>query len=701
MNNQFDNFNSQFNNQPPVSNGENPIQLPKRKFFTSNIIDEPNFDDVGGTTSGSVVSWNTSSNMPKNNRDTFTNQNNMTGAVAPGFGAFEQGPSNQVQQPNTMENPPQPEMNMALSPTVQEAMPTKEIQTNAMGMALAEPVTEKQPETKKDESIEMLSEINGDVYVDNEPEVLDFEPKDEEVKKPSNSIRDKYIEEQKFQEDQLSQGNFANLMGNSGGTTFAPGMSKEEAPKTLNEGIQQPQPVQPIQQPQPVQPIQQPQPVQQPQESQVKLNAMPKPDLGIVPTPVVPPQVPAVGLAATPIFQAATEAVDSGNTQNQANPQLQNQKVESWMANQPLSGENFKPEQNVDVNNYSGVVENKKVEIFNKKDKKKKKQETEPVPEEVIKKDEGKIRVDNMANAIVGSKYQEFVMSPFNFAALFFGPTYMAYRRMPLAAIVVYAIQIVVVFFLPTLAPDEYYLFAQLGATLGFALLFALGVNRMILANAKFKAKSIVKKYGEDGPKDKAMIMAQRMGKPSIIMALLFLVLSGAVTGLLLTTVFKNTKLANIYNIYMDAYQNGEKVNYNGVIIHSDYDVSNIVSLEVPEGFTKIDNMKYTFITEESATNNDCSFEIYAVDKYTSGDTFIKDMARFNNDSKKVTNKEINGIDWTNYYTEDSLYKVFYRGFTYKNHALVFEYKSGKKASDGVCDQLYVQVMDGISIKES
>lgn len=735
MNDQFNNYNSQFNNQPPVSNGGSPAQKPKRKFFTSSLVDDVNVDTVGGTTSGNVVSWSAggpSSNSISNNQNTFFEQGNMTGASGPGLGAFDQFGNNQMNQSMTatMEMPmlnqgpvnpwpqPVPEMSqqpmmqqamlqqpmMNQQPMMQQAMPSmtqeispapvipQQVQTNAAGMALAQPVqqTEQvqqpmpQPKIETSEAIEMLNEVNGDVYIDDEPEVLEFDdntPK-AQVDNSSSGLAEKYQEQQKFQEDQLSQGNFASLMGNSGGSTFAPGMTKKEsvAAPTPQQGVQQPVPQQPVQQP--------------------ILNSMPKPDLGIVP---VAPVIPEANLAATPIFAAATEVLDENPIQGQPaiNPQLQNQHVESWMGSQPLSGNNFKEDKNVDTNSYSGVAEKEKPAEKKKLSKKLRNKKTEPVPEEVTKKDGGKIRVDNMASAIVGSKYTSFVMSPFNFAALFFGPTYMAYRRMPLAAIIVYLIQMGVVFFAPTFAPDEYFSFAQFGAIIGFALLFALSVNRMIIANAKFKAKSIVKKYGEDGPKDEAIIMAQRMGRPSIVMALLFMILSTVISGLLLTTVLKDSRLANLYNIFMNAYQNGGSVEFKGYINHSDYDVSKVVSLDVPDGFTNVEKMKYTYITEGSGMYNDCTFEIYAVDKFISGDTFIKKLAEFNKASDKVTNKEINGIEWTNYYTDDGMYKIFYRGFTYKNHAIVFEYKSGKQASEGVCDSLYVNVMDSIRIKES
>ena len=727
MNDQFNNYNSQFNNQPPVS-GDNPTQHTKRKFFTSSVMDSVNVDAVGGTTSGSVVSW--SAGGPRNNGpavSSFAQQQTMTGANGVDANYFGQQQNsnqffNQV-SPNTMQMPalaqnnvpwpqPTPEVvnnNQFVNQGGQEMpveqtmpLPIPQVQTNSLGMALAEPL----PPTPqiKDETVEMLSEVNGDVYVD-EPEVLDFDeskgesdepipaaplPKVEPVSAPtndnsSNYLAEKYQEQQKFERDQLSNGNFASLMGNSNASTFAPGMSKKEEAVAV--------PVVPVPPVAPVLPA-------AAAAAGTVLNAAPKPDLGITPTQANANAYNDNMLSSTPIFQAATEVLDEAPVQG-VNPEIANQHVEGWMGSQPLSENNFKPDKKVDVNSYSGVADSKKEEtVDDKKKKKKKKKDTEPVPEDAIKKQEAPIRVDNMASEIVGSKYTHFVMSPFNLAALFFGPSYMAYRRMPLAAIVVYAINVGVVFFAPLYAPDKYYTIAQFGAIIGFALLYALSVNRMIVANAKFKAKTIVKRFGENGSHDDAVIMAKRMGRPSLIMGLLFIILSAVISGLLLTTVLKDSKLANLYNIYMDAYQNGGTVEYNGIIKYSDYDVSSAVDIDVPKGFTKVDNMSYTYITEGEGRYNDCSFHIYAVDRFINGETFIKKMAEFNGDSDKVTSKEINGIDWTNYYTEDSMYKIYYRGFTYKNHAIVFEYKSGRDASEGVCDQLYVEVMDGIQIKE-
>ena len=705
MNDQYNNYNSQFNNQPPVSNGGSPTKPSKRKFFTSSIMDEVNVDAVGGTTSGNVVSWSaggqkTASNSSQNQ---FAQQTMNTGASNVGNPLLNQQQMAMPQLANTMGIPTVAQTNTMEMPVlvqnnvvsatqplpilpnqvpinqtpIQQSVP--QVQTNSLGLALAEPETS--TPQKVDDSIEMLSEVNGDVYVE-EPEILDFD--DDKAKNAQNSgikapeppaqaitaptldnsssyLAEKFHEQQQFEKDQLSQGNFSNLMGNNSSTTFAPGMSKAEASTTTPIAA----PVIPAV-PTPVVPVA---PVAAVSEAAAPvLNAISKPDLGVVPTQSNANAYDDSLVAGTPIFQAATEVLDETPIQGQSAiaPQFQNAQLENWV------NEGRKTEE-VDTNSYSGVAKKEEpVKEDKKLSKKLRKKKTEPVPEEVTKKDEGHIRVDNMASAIVGSKYTQLVMSPFNFAALFVGPAYMAYRRMPLAAIVVYLIQVAVIFFVPTFAPNEYYTLVQFGVIIGFALLFALSVNRMIIANAKFKAKSIVRKYGENGPKDEATIMAQRMGRPSIVMALLFLILSGVISSLLLTTVFKDSRLGNLYNLYITTYQNGGTMEYNGYIKHSNYDVSSAITIKVPDGFTSVkteglsgeSNMKYTYITDSDGRYNDCTFDIYAVDRFINGDTFIRKMAEFNGALDTVTNKEINGIDWTNYYTEDSMYKIYYRGFT-------------------------------------
>ena len=146
-----------------------------------------------------------------------------------------------------------------------------------------------------------------------------------------------------------------------------------------------------------------------------------------------------------------------------------------------------------------------------------------------------------------------------------------------------------------------------------------------------------------------------------------------------------------------------KKVEYKGTINYDEnYNINDLINIKVPDDFVKNDNyyIDYVYTTDGMGTYNQCSLKVGVVSGFRDGNSFIAEMAAYNEEEFKVKSLETKGITWTNYYTQDDSNEIFYKGTTVNEHAILLEYKIGKDSTDGVCDTYFYTIMDSIELKE-
>ena len=193
-------------------------------------------------------------------------------------------------------------------------------------------------------------------------------------------------------------------------------------------------------------------------------------------------------------------------------------------------------------------------------------------------------------------------------------------------------------------------------------------------------------------------------GKQSIINAVLAICIFAAGIFFLSKYVLKDNSFSKFLTKSIGVDKTSyKKVEYKGTINYDEnYNINDLINIKVPDDFVKNDNyyIDYVYTTDGMGTYNQCSLKVGVVSGFRDGNSFIAEMAAYNEEEFKVKSLETKGITWTNYYTQDDSNEIFYKGTTVNEHAILLEYKIGKDSTDGVCDTYFYTIMDSIELKE-
>jgi len=423
-------------------------------------------------------------------------------------------------------------------------------------------------------------------------------------------------------------------------------------------------------------------------------NVAPVAAAGMMGATMVNQQVQAPSIESSAIFQAVNQQATTSNV-IPANQMVDNGPVQPWMTNQPLSAAGIE----------STTIEENKVMSANQREEleRRKNEPVVPVPTEITKPAVSvDIRPELLVKEYIGEDYTSLTMSPLNFGALFFGAAYFAYRKLYIWAVINIAIVGALLFFVPM-----NYNFL---AILGFHLLMALAVNRIYILHVKIMAKGIARSNAKKKkPKTQAELeenMRYR-GRVSFVNGLLAVCLF--VAGIISISIFVLPN-NDVSKLISKAFGGGnpfkiKELKYEGTINYDqEYSVSDLIEVYIPDGFMPAkDNgnvISYFYepnMVEESCS---CSFKAGVIKDFSNGDSYVVKIAAYNEEDNKISNSTTNGVDWTNYYTENDNNKIYYKGATVKNKALLIEYRIDKNKDEEVCGEYYLKIMDLMKLKE-
>ena len=421
-------------------------------------------------------------------------------------------------------------------------------------------------------------------------------------------------------------------------------------------------------------------------------NAIPA--AGIAGAAMMAQQAPSIESSA--IFQAANQQPTASNV-TPANQVVDNTPVQQWMTNQPLSSANIE----------STTIEENKVMSANQREEleRRKNEPVVPVPTEVTKPSPTvNVRPELLVKEYIGDDYTSLTMAPLNFGALFLGAAYFAYRKLYIWSLINMVIVGCLLFFVPT---NYNYL-----AVLGFHLLMALAVNRIYIFNTKLMAKGVARRNAKKKKPKTQEELEENMrirGRVSFVNALLAVCLFVAGVISISMFVLPNNDVSKLIN---KAFGGGnpfkvKEFKYTGTIVYDEqYDVTNLLDIWIPDAMIDTEGLKsepivyYKYIGPDPGEYNICSIKIGTIKDFDNGNSYVVKVAAYNGEDDKIKKGTTNGIEWTNYYTKDDNYEIYYKGATIKDKALLLEYRIGKDAPQEQCSQYYLQIMESIKLKE-
>ena len=294
-----------------------------------------------------------------------------------------------------------------------------------------------------------------------------------------------------------------------------------------------------------------------------------------------------------------------------------------------------------------------------------------------------------IAKEFVGPSYQKITMAPFSFAGFIFGSLYFLYRKMYLIGIIIFIIDLVLQNLLK--APISYI------AVLIFHLVIALIVNQLYLKIVSKRIQKIIKQNPKKNEYEISQIAKKRGGTSLLLAIIISMGLSFVASA-----TFGIYKLSNFLDKFTTNLNNSPNTEYKGVLVYEPFAIDKTFNISIPAAFSnKSSNniLTYEYIPNPDGILNSCELSFGAIKGYTSGETLIKQIAQFNNDSEGVTTLESKNITWYNFYTENNLERIYYRGTTINNKALLLSYSIGQDVTSDVCDTYYVEILDSISKK--
>lgn len=614
MNEQNNNFNSQFNNQLANSNnnGVHPTQPVKNRFFSPDLFEDANVNAVGSSTSNSV-------------------SNNV---ISWGVGQKSENHGD-LSKANVQSNI---------------------VQSN------------------------MMEQVNGVIYTDEQPEILD----------------DSFLmgDTKNSNDNQFGMKNtpFSELQNNSTSMNInGQNQNMQQFSQSFGGGQQQSYQnsqttIQPVQQPIPqqVQPIIQP--VQQPVPQQLQ----------VVQQPVAQTQ--------------AQQQVQTGY--NQMTPTDQSWKEgigvvqpvgDDWMNQQPLSASSLGVSPSAsnapkDVVNESKFFNNN---INNNSQNKQEMQQQYTMQYAngvAASLAEAKVVVDEMPllKQYVGDKFTKITMAPFSFAALLLGGFYFMYRKMYLLGIILTFSEFALINTLPTGISTI--------SLIVYRLVLSLAVNPLYIKIAKGKVKGIVnKKANQKKNQIELNTICKRKGGTSFGKAFLLMFFCLIVEVIVSFTIFSASIISKVYDFISNGIISVDNGKYDGVIKTSDYDVLSNMNIEIPTDFKKSESSEFYYIYTDSNTSGDfntCTLSIGKLSGYDSVEEFINQYIEYEELEENIGKTNSKGITWYTLTHESKGGTRYLRTAELNGDIILFNYKVGADTTSGVCDVYLVNILDSISLKE-
>lgn len=306
--------------------------------------------------------------------------------------------------------------------------------------------------------------------------------------------------------------------------------------------------------------------------------------------------------------------------------------------------------------------------------------------------------------SFVGKKFEKIYNSKFSWATFFFGTWHWAYRKMVLEAFCLLILKTLLgILFSTTLGKilvplisNRFLNFTDMVRDLLVSIVMVIIVISIvnivigIISGFLFvpvykkfvdrKVKKIIDKDANDSELEE-MKTCEKKGGTSVLYLIIFIILSSVITG----RVYNTKELSNTAED-LDLIQNPlDNSGYNGSINYkTDIDLSDYIELEIPDGFSKDDELyeeyKYTYTIDDSdATGfNSCDFSIGIVEDYISSEKLIREISEAFNVENNTYSLEINNITWNIIGRDNESTDItYYNATSINGKVILFEYEIG------------------------
>ena len=156
-----------------------------------------------------------------------------------------------------------------------------------------------------------------------------------------------------------------------------------------------------------------------------------------------------------------------------------------------------------------------------------------------------------------------------------------------------------------------------------------------------------------------------------------------------------------------DDYNFGDDDDSDSDNFYIPYDYSAIIndnfSVTIPDGFeagflNDENTLSYEYETDADKAFDKCTFELSAIEGYTSASDFGKDLAEGYSLAEGVS-KIINGRDWKILTEEDFFGKTYYAITEKDKKVYILEYSIESDANQATCESYYEQILNSIKAK--
>ncbi|MBE6161241.1 MAG: hypothetical protein E7158_03375 [Firmicutes bacterium] len=333
---------------------------------------------------------------------------------------------------------------------------------------------------------------------------------------------------------------------------------------------------------------------------------------------------------------------------------------------------------------------------------------------------ESTISTDDLLEDYIGKNYEKMTNKKINFAAFFFSSFYMIYRKMVIAGILIYFLEMALMYLSIIYNPVLITIAFGINFIVSIVLLFLF--NSIYIKNAKGKIDKIKKKNKVISVSELRKLCAKK-GGTSIGLAIGVSIAIGIVFTISFNSLFpidadeiKNNLFKSLNNAASksdnsdetnnDSKKNNEKekIDLSNLKYVEDISLEDKFTMQYLMIFTPTDsnsNSKYEYIkfTDENDDSTYCKFSLGITKDYKDSKKLLNDLSKY---YKINTVEDINarsGLTWQNFLRENNGEKIYYASISNNEETYLFEYTVGANANESLCKAYYMGIINSIQFK--
>jgi len=383
--------------------------------------------------------------------------------------------------------------------------------------------------------------------------------------------------------------------------------------------------------------------------------------------------------------------VDSNNTKSQAelsNNNNDNNKLtefKPYVLNITNTTQDNNLVNNVNNQNNSNIQTNGYLSQYINEEKNKQSNNLSPLTNQEYDKD--------LIISFMGLNYDKLINSKFSWSTFFFGYIYFLYRKMFIYGIILYVVELILLF-------TNLFIFSFL-----LRLLLAVLFPQIYSNFVGNKIKMIITN-NPNKTKDELKQICSKTGDTSILMVVLGYVVAIVISGIMLLltlmlgigTIF--TELLSDLKIEVD--KSGNATEFNGIYMFDDSKkvIDEVFELEIPGEYSNdsSNSHDYRYVTGPEVFDS-CRFRFSLIDNYVSAKTFSEQMAIYYNGYNSVEDKKINNIYWKTFTTQDEMNTSYYYVVNIEDKVYLALYQIGYDVEKGICDTHHKSIISSIKRK--